>query len=35
MTRVNRKVSSTSLGKFKQMPEPRYTLTKKLIMSMD
>ncbi|KAJ8338520.1 hypothetical protein SKAU_G00374860 [Synaphobranchus kaupii] len=33
LTKVNRKVSEK--GEFKQMPEPRYTLRKKLILSMD
>ncbi|KAJ8254996.1 hypothetical protein GJAV_G00199730 [Gymnothorax javanicus] len=35
MTRVNRNVSSICIGRFKQMPQPRYTLTKKLILPMD
>ncbi|XP_061090790.1 caspase-8-like isoform X2 [Conger conger] len=35
MTKVNREVSRISFGKFKQMPEPRYTLTKKVILTMD
>ncbi|KAJ8393884.1 hypothetical protein AAFF_G00056130 [Aldrovandia affinis] len=35
MTRVNREVSGKTFGRFKQMPEPRYTLTKKVILSVD
>ncbi|XP_053355391.1 caspase-8-like isoform X2 [Clarias gariepinus] len=35
LTRVNRSVSSQDLKSFKQMPEPRYTLTKKLVLPMD
>ncbi|KAB5584453.1 hypothetical protein PHYPO_G00107710 [Pangasianodon hypophthalmus] len=35
MTKVNRSVSARELNKHKQMPEPRYTLTKKLLLPMD
>ncbi|KAK2888972.1 hypothetical protein Q8A67_014347 [Cirrhinus molitorella] len=35
LTKVNREVSLRSLGGRKQMPEPRYTLTKKLVLPMD
>ncbi|XP_072539791.1 caspase-8 [Salminus brasiliensis] len=35
MTRVNREVSTQVLNGFKQMPEPRYTLTKKLVFTLD
>ncbi|XP_051562231.1 caspase-8-like isoform X2 [Myxocyprinus asiaticus] len=35
LTKVNREVSSKMLKGHKQMPEPRYTLTKKLVLPMD
>ncbi|KAK7144445.1 hypothetical protein R3I94_010763 [Phoxinus phoxinus] len=35
LTKVNREVSFKVLNGFKQMPEPRYTLTKKLVLPMD
>ncbi|XP_060774942.1 caspase-8 isoform X2 [Neoarius graeffei] len=36
LTKVNRSVSDKIIfSKFKQMPEPRYTLTKKLVLPMD
>ncbi|XP_036401141.1 caspase-8-like isoform X2 [Megalops cyprinoides] len=35
MTNVNREVSGRSFGRKRQMPEPRYTLTKKLILPLD
>ncbi|XP_051568560.1 caspase-8-like isoform X3 [Myxocyprinus asiaticus] len=35
LTKVNREVSSKILKGYKQMPEPRYTLTKKLVLPMD
>ncbi|KAI4885383.1 hypothetical protein NFI96_020334 [Prochilodus magdalenae] len=35
LTRVNREVSVQVLNGHKQMPEPRYTLTKKLVLTMD
>ncbi|MCJ8729934.1 hypothetical protein PDJAM_G00111740 [Pangasius djambal] len=35
MTKVNRSVSARELNTHKQMPEPRYTLTKKLLLPMD
>ncbi|KAF4112001.1 hypothetical protein G5714_006796 [Onychostoma macrolepis] len=35
LTKVNREVSLKSLRGRKQMPEPRYTLTKKLVLPMD
>ncbi|KAI1899026.1 hypothetical protein AGOR_G00078440 [Albula goreensis] len=35
LTRVNREVSGQVYGGFRQMPEPRYTLTKKLILTTD
>ncbi|TSK62579.1 Caspase-8 [Bagarius yarrelli] len=35
LTRVNRSVSVQDLNKYKQMPEPRYTLTKKLVLPLD
>lgn len=35
LTKVNREVSTKILKGFKQMPEPRYTLTKKLVLPMD
>ncbi|XP_007230922.3 caspase-8 [Astyanax mexicanus] len=35
LTKVNRKVSIQVLNGHKQMPEPRYTLTKKLVFSLD
>lgn len=33
LTRVNREVSSGMFLKSKQMPEPKYTLTKKLVLT--
>ncbi|XP_077055424.1 caspase-8 [Siphateles boraxobius] len=35
LTKVNREVSTKVLKGYKQMPEPRYTLTKKLVLPMD
>ncbi|XP_053493364.1 caspase-8 isoform X2 [Ictalurus furcatus] len=35
LTKVNRSVSAQELNNHKQMPEPRYTLTKKLVLPMD
>ncbi|XP_048056550.1 caspase-8-like isoform X2 [Megalobrama amblycephala] len=35
LTKVNREVSTKVLKGRKQMPEPRYTLTKKLVLPMD
>ncbi|XP_017337605.1 caspase-8 isoform X1 [Ictalurus punctatus] len=35
LTKVNRSVSAQELNNHKQMPEPRYTLTKKLMLPMD
>ncbi|XP_076848738.1 caspase-8-like [Brachyhypopomus gauderio] len=35
MTKVNREVSAQMLNGRKQMPEPRYTLTKKLVFTLD
>ncbi|XP_042581513.1 caspase-8 [Cyprinus carpio] len=35
LTKVNREVSLKMLRGYKQMPEPRYTLTKKLVLPMD
>ncbi|XP_060724635.1 caspase-8 isoform X1 [Tachysurus vachellii] len=35
LTRVNSSVSEKELNYCKQMPEPRYTLTKKLVLPMD
>ncbi|XP_016342159.1 caspase-8-like isoform X3 [Sinocyclocheilus anshuiensis] len=35
LTKVNREVSLKMLRGHKQMPEPRYTLTKKLVLPMD
>lgn len=35
LTKVNREVSLQVLNGHKQMPEPRYTLTKKLVFSLD
>nr|XP_055068331.1 caspase-8-like isoform X5 [Misgurnus anguillicaudatus] len=35
LTKVNSEVSTKTLRGFKQMPEPRYTLRKKLILPMD
>ncbi|XP_056122906.1 caspase-8-like [Rhinichthys klamathensis goyatoka] len=35
LTKVNREVSTRVLKGYKQMPEPRYTLTKKLVLPMD
>ncbi|XP_030637053.1 caspase-8 [Chanos chanos] len=35
LTRVNGKVSTGEFRRHKQMPEPRYTLTKKLVLPMD
>ncbi|XP_066520253.1 caspase-8 isoform X2 [Hoplias malabaricus] len=35
LTRVNREVSKKILNGHKQMPEPRYTLTKKLVFTLD
>ncbi|KAI5613565.1 caspase-8 [Silurus asotus] len=35
LTKVNRKVSEKELKKHKQMPEPRYTLLKKLVLPID
>lgn len=35
LTKVNREVSLKRLRGRKQMPEPRYTLTKKLVLPMD
>ncbi|XP_058258805.1 caspase-8 [Hemibagrus wyckioides] len=35
LTKVNRNVSAQDLKNSKQMPEPRYTLTKKLVLPMD
>ncbi|XP_067229988.1 caspase-8 isoform X2 [Chanodichthys erythropterus] len=35
LTKVNRAVSTRVLKGHKQMPEPRYTLTKKLVLPMD
>ncbi|XP_073708119.1 caspase-8 [Garra rufa] len=35
LTKVNREVSLKTLKGRKQMPEPRYTLTKKLVLPMD
>ncbi|GAA6098672.1 caspase-8 isoform X1 [Tachysurus ichikawai] len=35
LTRVNSSVSAKELNDYKQMPEPRYTLTKKLVLPMD
>ncbi|CAM4622231.1 hypothetical protein PO909_006026 [Leuciscus waleckii] len=35
LTKVNREVSTKVLKGYKQMPEPRYTLTKKLVLPLD
>ncbi|XP_053494037.1 caspase-8-like, partial [Ictalurus furcatus] len=35
LTKVNRSVSAQELNNHKQVPEPRYTLTKKLVLPMD
>lgn len=36
LTKVNCSVSAENIFfKYKQMPEPRYTLTKKLVLPMD
>ncbi|KAF4080103.1 hypothetical protein AMELA_G00166580 [Ameiurus melas] len=35
LTKVNRSVSAKDLKRHKQMPEPRYTLTRKLVLPMD
>ncbi|XP_059416674.1 caspase-8-like [Carassius carassius] len=35
LTKVNHEVSLKKMKVFKQMPEPRYTLTKKLVLPMD
>ncbi|XP_067315357.1 caspase-8 [Pseudorasbora parva] len=35
LTKVNREVSIRVLKGYKQMPEPRYTLTKKLVLPLD
>lgn len=35
LTKVNRSVSAQELNRHKQVPEPRYTLTKKLVLPMD
>jgi len=33
LTRVNNEVSKGEYSKYKQMPEPKYTLTKKLVLT--